>query len=117
MISLSRSRFGLDPESHPEDSSLRQSPNRWPVRAGWLLGRSIYLASLSHAAVQRPDASPSSAFTPQLLAQLPSMNYGKRDEDADSGLVKVDRTQVFQEGQAVCSGSDPARRPLPELTC
>jgi len=28
------------------------------------------------------------------------MNYGKKDEDADSGLVKVDRTQVFQEGKS-----------------
>lgn len=27
------------------------------------------------------------------------MSYGKRDEDADLGLVKVDRTQVFQEGK------------------
>lgn len=27
------------------------------------------------------------------------MNYGKKDEDADTGLVKVDRTQVFQEGK------------------
>lgn len=26
------------------------------------------------------------------------MNYGKKDEDADTGLVRVDRTQVFQEG-------------------
>jgi coatomer protein complex subunit gamma len=29
------------------------------------------------------------------------MNYGKKDEDADLGLVKVDRTQVFQEGNAL----------------
>ncbi|KAL8296350.1 hypothetical protein RB597_005770 [Gaeumannomyces tritici] len=27
------------------------------------------------------------------------MNYGKKDEDADNGLVKVDRTQVFQEAR------------------
>lgn len=27
------------------------------------------------------------------------MNYGKKDEDAENGLVKVDRTQVFQEGE------------------
>jgi len=27
------------------------------------------------------------------------MNYGKKDEDADTGLVKIDRTQVFQEGE------------------
>ena len=34
------------------------------------------------------------------------MSYGKKDEDADLGLVKVDRTQVFQEGPS---------RPLLEL--
>lgn len=28
------------------------------------------------------------------------MSYGKKDEDADLGLVKVDRTQVFQEGSS-----------------
>ena len=27
------------------------------------------------------------------------MNYGKKDEDAELGLIKVDRTQVFQEGE------------------
>ncbi|KFA69789.1 hypothetical protein S40285_02451 [Stachybotrys chlorohalonatus IBT 40285] len=27
------------------------------------------------------------------------MNFGKKDEDADLGLVKVDRTQVFQEAR------------------
>jgi coatomer protein complex subunit gamma len=27
------------------------------------------------------------------------MSYGKKDEDADMGLVKVDRTQVFQEAR------------------
>lgn len=34
------------------------------------------------------------------------MSYGKKDEDADSGLVKIDRTQVFQEGE--CSAHKPA---------
>jgi hypothetical protein len=29
------------------------------------------------------------------------MSYGKKDEDADLGLVKVDRTQVFQEGPSL----------------
>ncbi|XDG07827.1 hypothetical protein ABKA04_007442 [Annulohypoxylon sp. FPYF3050] len=29
----------------------------------------------------------------------PTMSYGKKDEDADLGLVKVDRTQVFQEAK------------------
>lgn len=33
-------------------------------------------------------------------ARPPTMNFGKKDEDADLGLVKVDRTQVFQEGMA-----------------
>ena len=32
------------------------------------------------------------------------MNYGKKDEDADAGLVKVDRTQVFQEGTFPTNG-------------
>lgn len=26
------------------------------------------------------------------------MNYAKKDEDADTALMKVDRTSVFQEG-------------------
>ena len=26
------------------------------------------------------------------------MSYGKRDEDAEQAIVKVDRTSVFQEG-------------------
>lgn len=30
-------------------------------------------------------------------------NYGKKDEDADLGLVKVDRVQVFQEGKSLAS--------------
>jgi len=28
------------------------------------------------------------------------MSYGKKDEDADQAIVKVDRTAVFQEGKA-----------------
>jgi len=27
------------------------------------------------------------------------MSYGKRDEDADGAILKVDRTAVFQEGK------------------
>ena len=27
------------------------------------------------------------------------MSYGKKDEDADQAIVKVDRTSVFQEGK------------------
>jgi hypothetical protein len=40
------------------------------------------------------------------------MSYGKKDEDADLGLVKVDRTQVFQEGtlppNCACASCHPA---------
>ena len=39
---------------------------------------------------------PSSLSAPGV--PLAIMNYSKKDEDADSGLIKVDRTQVFQEG-------------------
>jgi hypothetical protein len=38
---------------------------------------------------------------PLTTTQLPNMSYGKKDEDADLGLVKVDRTQVFQEGSSL----------------
>ncbi|KAL1883366.1 hypothetical protein VTK73DRAFT_8933 [Phialemonium thermophilum] len=38
------------------------------------------------------------------------MNYGKKDEDADSGMVKVDRTQVFQEARLFNSSSIQPRR-------
>ena len=34
------------------------------------------------------------------------MSYGKKDEDADLGLVKVDRTQVFQEGEPATNPTD-----------
>jgi hypothetical protein len=27
------------------------------------------------------------------------MSYGKKDEDADQALLKVDRTSVYQEGE------------------
>lgn len=36
------------------------------------------------------------------------MSYGKKDEDADLGLVKVDRTQVFQEGSFAPNGYLPS---------
>lgn len=39
------------------------------------------------------------------------MSYGKKDEDADLGLVKVDRTQVFQEGTSCYYG--PVTAPDP----
>lgn len=28
------------------------------------------------------------------------MSYGKKDEDVDQAIVKVDRTSVFQEGES-----------------
>lgn len=40
-----------------------------------------------------------SALNAPPLVVPADMNYGKKDEDADTGLVKVDRTQVFQEGK------------------
>ena len=27
------------------------------------------------------------------------MSYGKKDEDADQAILKIDRTSVFQEGK------------------
>lgn len=59
---------GLDPENWPEDSSLRRQLKQVACAswlAGWpvgLLGRRVYLASLSHAAAQSPDAIPIFAF-------------------------------------------------------
>ncbi|KAK4452855.1 putative coatomer subunit gamma-2 protein [Podospora aff. communis PSN243] len=38
------------------------------------------------------------------------MNYGKKDEDADTGLVKIDRTQVFQEARLFNSSPIQPRR-------
>ncbi|KAK2599990.1 coatomer subunit gamma [Conoideocrella luteorostrata] len=38
------------------------------------------------------------------------MSYGKKDEDADLGLVKVDRTQVFQEARIFNEGTIQPRR-------
>jgi hypothetical protein len=43
------------------------------------------------------------------------MSYGKKDEDADLGLVKVDRTQVFQEGRWTAQARQ-AYRPFPLRT-
>jgi coatomer protein complex subunit gamma len=38
------------------------------------------------------------------------MSYGKKDEDADSALVKIDRTQVFQEGEPPPQPAIPPNR-------
>ncbi|KAJ9155538.1 Coatomer subunit gamma [Pleurostoma richardsiae] len=38
------------------------------------------------------------------------MSYGKKDEDADTGMVKVDRTQVFQEARLFNSSPIQPRR-------
>ena len=42
------------------------------------------------------------------------MSYGKKDEDADQAIVKVDRTSVFQEGmcQVVSSHRVPTNGTL-----
>lgn len=46
------------------------------------------------------------------------MSYGKKDEDADLGLVKVDRTQVFQEGSLrTMADSRTAARDTPPSRC
>jgi hypothetical protein len=31
------------------------------------------------------------------------MSYGKKDEDGDTAIMKVDRTSVFQEGAQIIS--------------
>ncbi|KAH8884316.1 Coatomer, gamma subunit [Thozetella sp. PMI_491] len=38
------------------------------------------------------------------------MSYGKKDDDADAGLIKVDRTQVFQEARLFNSSPIQPRR-------
>jgi hypothetical protein len=43
---------------------------------------------------------------------LPTMNYGKKDEDAETGVLKVDRTQVFQEGELPASLFPTTDRPF-----
>jgi len=58
-----------------------------------------------HVRLERPP----SPFPAHETVTLPIMNYGKKDEDADTGLVKVDRTQVFQEGE-------PAHKIQPNIT-
>lgn len=45
----------------------------------------------------KPKSKPS--LFPVDRLRSPTMNYGKKDDDADTALVKVDRTQVFQEGE------------------
>ncbi|TPX14452.1 uncharacterized protein E0L32_005416 [Thyridium curvatum] len=45
------------------------------------------------------DNGPLRAVAPHIAVISPIMNYGKKDEDADTGLVRVDRTQVFQEAR------------------
>jgi coatomer protein complex subunit gamma len=36
------------------------------------------------------------------------MSYGKKDEDADQAVFKVDRTSVFQEGKRPMLRGQPA---------
>lgn len=46
-----------------------------------------------------PDRPSTTTFHSPSPNLSPTMSYGKKDEDAELGLVKVDRTQVFQEGE------------------
>lgn len=80
---------------------------RWPVLLRARTGNVVSfrgrtgVCGLITCPQRRPfDALLVFPFPPYLVVQLPNMNYGKKDEDADTGLVRVDRTQVFQEGQA-----------------
>ena len=43
------------------------------------------------------------------------MSYGKKDEDADQAIVKVDRTAVFQEG--MCQVVSACIEPLLTVLC
>lgn len=60
----------------------------------------------------RTTAKPKSKSSPSPVDWLrsPTMNYGKKDDDADTALVKVDRTQVFQEGELPQNGPALAKR-------
>jgi hypothetical protein len=76
---------------------------RWFPSVGLVIGqrcsgnwqRREYSQRLHHA----DNCSFSSQSSQRSLRCSAKMNYGKKDEDADTGLVKIDRTQVFQEGE------------------
>jgi hypothetical protein len=53
----------------------------------------------SHHRLTQLEPDSVQPFASAARVVLPTMSYGKKDEDADSGLVKIDRTQVFQEGE------------------
>ena len=109
---------------YPEEGLVEST-----FRAAHLLLKDVGLAHQKPKAPSRdaiqPSLSPScqrgvlpstagniAASTPEpASAQLPTMSYGKKDEDADLGLVKVDRTQVFQEGECMAI----PRHPPPQL--
>lgn len=58
--------------------------------------------SLSRVLPQQHHQNPRRSYIAIYEAEeLPifTMSYSKRDEDAESGVVKVDRTSVFQEGR------------------
>ncbi len=76
----------------------------WPVRPQG--GHYVGLGAIGELATSRVEIPPGSILNPPSptlpeldYVSLPTMSYGKKDEDADIGLIKVDRTQVFQEGE------------------
>lgn len=76
--------------------------------AVWLVWCGVGIGNVASLDFGRARAIPFSSSPSLHSSPLPSfagspreeeMNYGKKDEDADTGLVKIDRTQVFQEGE------------------
>ncbi|CRK39772.1 hypothetical protein BN1708_008005 [Verticillium longisporum] len=61
-------------------------------------------------AVQKPHRPSTTTFNSPSPTLSPNMSYGKKDEDAELGLVKVDRTQVFQEARLFNSSPIQPRR-------
>lgn len=109
------SRGGVVLEMAPRDiqmarAHLSHSQSTGPARVGWCLASDAHwwagfgnVASWESAfrfpqgrtAIDLPPPFNNTSFP----RTSPRMNYGKKDEDADTGLVKIDRTQVFQEGE------------------
>lgn len=82
----------------------------WTARVGWCLASDAHWVDwiwqrrelgVRFPLPTRPHRhrSPSPFNSTSFPRTSPRMNYGKKDEDADTGLVKIDRTQVFQEGE------------------
>jgi hypothetical protein len=68
----------------------------------------LSLHSTFHVAASRtPDRNPVTSLKLNVCLAIheageltsPIMNYSKKDEDAESAIMRVDRTSVFQEGQ------------------